>query len=114
MTSPKATLHMLYIQCEKQPKYETKEIFASQENKHGDGNGNSESNNEMVMMMMMVSAPFLVKPQKIGYSCTLFLPDLPPVISDVFSRKKEAEQDASHKALKQVHLPHPLKRPLKF
>ena len=44
---------MLYIQCEKQPKYETKEIFASQENKHGDGNGNSESNNEMVMMMMM-------------------------------------------------------------
>jgi hypothetical protein len=111
MSSPKATLHMLYIQCGKQPKYETTPVFASKENRNGvdgegntdyDGNGTGHDSNEVMMMMMMVSAPFLVKPQKIGYSCTLLLPDRPPIISGVFSKKKEAEQDAAQKALQQV------------
>jgi hypothetical protein len=106
---------MLYIQCGKQPKYETTPVFASKENRNGvgvgegegnrddDSNGTAHDSNEVtMMMMMMVSAPFLVKPQKIGYSCTLFLPDRPPIISGVFSKKKEAEQDAAQKALQQV------------
>lgn len=90
MSSPKASLHMLYAHSEKQPKYETKPVLAAKESAD---NG------------LVVSAAFLVKPlslQQSGYSCTLFLPDYPPVVSDVFPKKKEAEQDAAKKALEQM------------
>lgn len=90
MSSPKASLHSLYLNSEQQPRYETISVPAEKESPK---NGS------------VVSAAFLVKPlslQQGGFRCTLYVPSYPPVISEVFSRKKEAEQDAARKALEQV------------
>lgn len=89
MSSPKARLHLLYLKCETQPRYETVPA-ASQ--------GSSDNS-------VVASAAFYVKSscsQQSGFRCTLYLPDCPAVVSDVFPKKKEAEQDAAKKALEQM------------
>ncbi|KAI5080706.1 hypothetical protein GOP47_0003889 [Adiantum capillus-veneris] len=87
MSSPKATLHMLYVHSEQQPRYETVSVLAEKES----------PNNS--------STAFLVKPLSLqlgGFRCTLFVPNCLPVVSEVFPKKKEAEQDAAKKALEQM------------
>ncbi|KAH7352198.1 hypothetical protein KP509_19G034000 [Ceratopteris richardii] len=87
MSSPKATLHKLYLHSEQQPRYETVSVLVNR-TPSDDASGT------------ILVRPLALQPG--GFRCTLFVPNCLPVTSDVFPRKREAEQDAAKKALEQM------------
>ncbi|KAL3692474.1 hypothetical protein R1sor_006125 [Riccia sorocarpa] len=86
MTTPKAKLYQIYPQGAG-VKFDTVAVQSA-----------SEENTDS----LPGSTAFFKSPQSLQFRSTLTLPDGVTVVSDVFSRKKDAEQHASKQALEQL------------